>query len=72
MKCNVGGVERTARIVLGLGFFLAGYAADIPAWGVVVAYSVGGILFLTGAIRFCPLSALFGINTCGTDKSVKS
>lgn len=64
MKCNVGGVDRAVRIVVGIALLGFGYAA---ATGVtaVIAYAIGGILLLTGLIRFCPISSVLGLNTCG-------
>lgn len=71
MKYNIGSVERSARIALGLGFLLAGYAAEFPPWGVAAADSIGLLLFITGAIRYCPLWALLGVSTNGSSKPLK-
>jgi hypothetical protein len=74
MDLNVGGSERTVRLVAGgllvlLG--IGGYAGLIPVavgpfpqflTSVVLAL-VGLILVVTGAVRFCPLNALFGRNS---------
>ncbi|HTP41860.1 MAG TPA: DUF2892 domain-containing protein [Nitrospiria bacterium] len=65
MRCNIGSTERTIRIVLGILLLVIGYAAGLPVWASVVAYMAGAIALLTGAVRFCPLWQLFGINTCG-------
>ncbi|HLS34934.1 MAG TPA: DUF2892 domain-containing protein [Bacillota bacterium] len=60
MKRNVGNVDRTIRIILGivllsLLFILDGGAKYIGLLGIV--------LILTGFISFCPLYPLLGINT---------
>jgi hypothetical protein len=65
MTCNIGSTERAIRIVLGILLLVIGYAAGLPAWASVVAYIAGAIALLTGAVRFCPLWQLFGVNTCG-------
>ena len=65
MRCNIGSMERTIRIVLGILLLVIGYAAGLPVWASVVAYMAGAIALLTGAVRFCPLWQLFGVNTCG-------
>lgn len=63
-RCNVGGAERAARV--GIGVFLVVLAAFGVFSGTlrIAGFVVGGILLLTGAIKWCPLSALFGISTC--------
>ena len=65
MRCNIGSTERTIRIVLGILLLVIGYAAGLPVWASVVAYIAGAIALLTGAVQFCPLWQLFGVNTCG-------
>lgn len=61
MKANVGNVDRAIRILLGLAllsllFILEGNARFIGLVGIVP--------LLTATIRFCPLYAILGINTC--------
>ncbi len=62
MKCNVGTIDRTLRIVAGL--ILIGLAASgtIGVWG-----WIGVVPLLTGVFRFCPAYPLLGINSCGKD-----
>ena len=59
MKKNVGGIDRTLRIVLGL--VLIGLAASGTEgwWGYL-----GVVPLLTGLIGWCPPYALLGWNTC--------
>lgn len=64
MRCNVGGIEKPIRIVAGVLLIGIGLFAGLPAAGTGGALAVGAILLLTGAIGFCPLTALLGINTC--------
>jgi hypothetical protein len=66
MSCNVGGVERTIRLVLGVVLIGAGAFAGFPTWGTAAALVVGAVALLTGAVGFCPAWKLFGINTCPT------
>ena len=64
MKCNVGGVDRTGRIVLGIVLLLIGFFAPLsPLWQAIV-FMLAAIALITGIIRFCPANALLGINTC--------
>lgn len=59
MKSNVGGIDRTLRIVAGL--VLIGLAVA----GIGTPWTWIGVLPLaTGLINFCPAYAIFGISTC--------
>jgi hypothetical protein len=71
MTCNVGGVERPIRIVLGLVLLGIGATGDLPGWGMGVALVVGAIALVTGAIGYCPAWGLLGINTCPTTPASK-
>jgi len=68
MTCNVGGVERPIRIVLGIALLGIGTFAGLPPVGTGVVLVVGTITLVTGAIGFCPAWTLLGINTCQTKK----
>jgi hypothetical protein len=52
--------------LIGIGA-LAGFSTV----GTGIALAVGAIALLTGAIRFCPLTALLGINTCAAKPGTK-
>lgn len=62
MKLNVGGIDRTLRILAGLG--LIGWALmGGPVWAWIGLVPLG-----TGAIGFCPIYPLLGMNTCPMKK----
>jgi hypothetical protein len=65
MKPNVGGIDRTLRIVAGLAllslFFLL--EGNARYWGLI-----GIVPILTGFFRYCPAYAPFGISTCSLEK----
>lgn len=64
MKCNVGGLDRSARIVIGVLLLLVGIFAPLnSAWQTVV-FVIAAIALVTAAIGFCPANAIVGINTC--------
>jgi hypothetical protein len=67
MACNVGGIERPIRIVLGIVLIGIGAFAGLPPIGAGVTLVAGTIALVTGAIGFCPVWSLFGINTCPMD-----
>ena len=67
MACNVGGIERPIRIVLGIVLIGIGAFGDLPSIGMGITLAIGAIALVTGAIGFCPVWSLFGINTCPMD-----
>lgn len=71
MTCNVGGIERPIRIVLGIVLLGIGAFAGLPVEATTVMLVVGTIALVTGAISFCPVWALLGMNTCPTTPGTK-
>ncbi|MEZ5459677.1 MAG: DUF2892 domain-containing protein [Steroidobacteraceae bacterium] len=61
MKANVGGIDRVLRIVAGLALLSMVFVLPEPNrwWGLV-----GIVPLATALLRFCPLYALIGVNTC--------
>jgi len=66
MKANEGKLDRIIRVIFGLGLIAGGFFAT--GTGAIVLWVLGGISFVTGAIGFCGLYAIFGINTCEIKK----
>ena len=71
MTCNVGGVERRIRILLGILMLVIGVFANLSLIGTAIVLMLGGIALVTGVIGYCPLWALMGMNTCPTQMSQK-
>lgn len=71
MTCNVGGIERPIRILLGVLLVGIGAFANLPLIGTAIVLMFGGIALVTGVIGYCPLWALMGMNTCPTQMSQK-
>lgn len=65
MKNNVGGLDRTLRIIAGFVIIAAG--AYLQSWW----GAVGLIPLLTGSIGWCPAYLPFGISSCACDKDEK-
>jgi uncharacterized membrane protein YfcA len=63
MTNNVGGIDRTLRIIVGLGLIAAAVTGTIGAWGYI-----GVVPLLTGLIGWCPPYAILGFNTCSMKK----
>jgi len=64
MKSNVGGIDKIARIVIGLALIALAATGMIGVWGYI-----GIVPVLTGLFNFCPVYPLLGINTCGLKKT---
>jgi Protein of unknown function (DUF2892) len=64
MKTNVGGIDRIARVVLGLALIALTLTGAIGAWG-----WIGVVPVATAAIGFCPLYTLLGFNSCPMKKT---
>lgn len=63
MKANVGGIDRIARIALGIVLIALTLMGTIGPWG-----WLGVVLVATGVIRFCPLYPMLGLSTCPIQK----
>jgi len=71
---NVGSADRIVRAILGLVLILSPFmpftAPLFAGWGswsyLVVA--IGLVLVVTATMRFCPLYAIFGLNTCPLER----
>lgn len=58
MRRNMGGADRTIRIVAGAGIIIWGFVAG-SWWG-----AVGLVPVLTGVVGSCPAYLPFGGSTC--------
>jgi len=61
MKSNVGGIDRTLRIVIGLALIAATLMGMLPVWG-----WIGVVPLVTGLIGWCAPYAIFGLSTCSS------
>lgn len=62
MNPNVGGIDRTLRIIVGIALIVSTFV--IPAmnpWG-----WIGIVPLATGLLRWCPAYLPLGIKTCKT------
>ena len=63
MTKNVGGIDRTLRILIGLALIAGAATNTIGMWGYL-----GVVPLLTRLIGWCPPYAIFGFNTCSLKK----
>jgi hypothetical protein len=64
MNSNVGGIDRVLRITVGLVLIALTLTSTIGLWG-----WLGLVPLATGALRFCPVYPLLGMNTCPMKKT---
>ena len=62
MNCNVGGVDRVLRVVVGIGLLSLVFVGPQTVWG-----WIGAVPLLTGLLGYCPAYLPFGIKTCKTN-----
>ena len=63
MTKNVGGIDRSLRIVIGLALIVAAATGTIGLWGYI-----GALPLVTGLVGWCPPYAIFGFKTCSMKK----
>ena len=56
--CNLGKIDRTIRVLVALGLFVAAFTT--PLWWLAI---IGAVALGTALISFCPLYAVLGVNT---------
>ncbi|MEM8658513.1 MAG: DUF2892 domain-containing protein [Pseudomonadota bacterium] len=65
---NIGRLDRTLRLIMGLLLIGLPFVTDSALWAstvwVFAAVALGVLLALTALFRFCPAYRLFGIRTC--------
>jgi len=66
VKVNVGGLDRGIRILVALIAAYFGFTTG-GTLGYVL-YAVAAVALLTGAIGWCGLYTLLGVNTCPVKK----
>lgn len=71
MTCNVGGVERPIRILVGVLLLALAMFGGMPTGGAWAVGVIGAVALVTGTVGFCPAWRLFGINTCRANPAEK-
>ena len=69
MNINLGKLDIVTRFIVGIGSIAVGaYMAFVMGniYGLALAF-VGGILTITGLMKWCPMYAIFGLRSCPLD-----
>ena len=61
MNKNIGTLDRSLRIVIGLALITLSVTDSVGPWG-----WIGVVPLATGLFGWCPAYTLFGIKTCKT------
>ena len=64
MKNNMGGMDRTVRIIVALVIGVLTYLGVLQGILAIILLLLATVFVLTSFVGFCPLYALFGISTC--------
>jgi hypothetical protein len=67
MSKNVGTLDRSARILVGLILIGLAIAGTIGPWG-----WIGLVPLATGSLGSCPLYSMLGLNTCAVETTPKA
>ena len=68
MKTNMGSIDRVVRIVIAAvvaGLYFTNILTGTVA---IVLLAISGIFVLTSFVSFCPIYAIFGMNSCAVKK----
>jgi hypothetical protein len=64
MKHNMGGMDRTVRIIVALLIGVLAYTSVINGTLAIILLVLAAVFVLTSFVSFCPLYLPFGISTC--------
>jgi hypothetical protein len=67
MKKNMGGLDRSLRVIIALVITLLYFNEMINGTLSIVLLVLAIVFVLTSLVSFCPLYALFKLNTCKRD-----
>ncbi len=67
MKKNMGGLDRSLRVIIALVITLLYFNEMINGTSSMVLLVLAVVFVLTSLVSFCPLYALFKLNTCKRD-----
>ena len=68
MKVNVGTMDKTARIAVGLGLLSLLVLIEGNARWLGL---IGLVPLVTGLVAYCPLYAVLGFNTCAASTNAR-
>jgi len=64
MKKNMGSYDKLIRLAIAIVIIVLYYTGILPETLGIIGLVVALILTLTSLVSFCPIYALFGMNSC--------
>jgi len=64
MKKNMGNTDKIIRLIIAVGIAILYFTGVITGTIGIVLLILAGVFVFTSLVGFCPLYALFGMNTC--------
>tara|TARA_R110000850_G_scaffold31257_1_gene86129 strand:- start:116 stop:325 length:210 start_codon:yes stop_codon:yes gene_type:complete len=64
MKKNMGGSDRTIRIIVALIVAALYFTGTVSGVIGAILLALGAIFLATSFVSFCPIYAIFGFSTC--------
>lgn len=64
MKKNMGNTDKIIRLIIAAGIAILYFSGAVTGTIGIVLLILAGIFLLTSLVGFCPLYALFGMDTC--------
>ncbi len=65
MKKNMGSADKVIRIILAVVFAVLYFGGFVTGTAGLILLIFGGVFLITSLFSYCPLYAIFGIDTCG-------
>jgi len=70
MKKNMGGLDRTLRVLAAIAIFVLYYTGILSGMVAIILLAFAAVFILTGFISFCPLYYPFGFTTKRTERKL--
>ena len=67
MKKNMGSTDQIIRVLIAVVVAVLFFTKIISGVLGIVLLAVAGIFVLTSIVSFCPIYAVFGLNSCPVD-----
>lgn len=68
MNKNIGQTDKSIRIIIAIVIGILIYMEILTGTLAYIFLAVSAVLVITSFINFCPIYALFGINSCKKKK----
>jgi hypothetical protein len=71
MKKNMGNTDKIIRLIIAAGIAILYFSGVVTGTIGIVLLILAGVFILTSLVGFCPLYALFGMDTCPRKEEAK-